>query len=145
MGARPRSQRRTPDPGLLQHLSPEDILAFFVRRWQMELTFADVRAHLGVETQRQWSDLAILRTTPALLGLYSLITLWAAEPLSKGAVPYAAAWYAKSRFTFSDAIAAVRLNIWLGNISSRSTVPIDQQKIPPNRLIRIAQAMCHAA
>ena len=126
-------------------LSPEDILAFFVRRWQVEVTFAEVRAHLGVETQRQGSDLAILRTTPALLGLYSLITLWAAEPLSKGAVPYAAAWYAKSRFTFSDAIAAVRLNIWLGNISSRSNVPIDQQKIPPNRLIRIAQAMCHAA
>ena len=127
------------------NLSPEEILAFFVRRWQVEGTFAEVRAHLGVETQRQWSDLAILRTTPALLGLYSPITLWAAELLDKGATPYAAAWYRKSRFTFSDAIAAVRLNTWVGDISSRSTVSIDQQKIPPNRLIRIAQTICHAA
>ena len=126
-------------------LSPEDILAFFVRRWQVEVTFAEVRAHLGVETQRQWSEPAILRTTPALLGLYSLITLWAAEPLKNGATPYAAAWYAKTRFTFSDAIAAVRLKIWIGDISSRSTDPPDQQKIPPDRLIRIAHAICHVA
>ena len=34
-----------------------------------------VRTHLGVETQRQWSDLAIARTTPALLGLFSWTTL----------------------------------------------------------------------
>ena len=61
------------------------------------------------------------------------------------ATPYVAAWYAKSRVTFSDAIAAVRLKIWLGDISSRSTTPLDQQKIPPERLIRIAQAICHAA
>ena len=126
-------------------LSPEDILAFFVRRWQMEVTFAEVRAHLGVETQRQWSKLAILRTTPTLLGLYVLITLWATEPLSKDTAPYTAAWYAKISFTFSDAIAAVRLKIWIGDIYSRSTDPLDLQKIPPDRIIRIAQAICHAA
>ena len=64
-------------------------------------------AHLGVETQRQWSDKAISRTTPALLGLYSLVTLWAEELLRQGAMPYAAAWYRKSAFTFTftDAIA----------------------------------------
>ena len=122
-------------------LSPEDILAFFVRRWQVEVTFAEVRAHLGVETQRQWSELAILRTTPALLGLYSLISLWAIEPLSEDADPYAAAWYAKTRFTFSDAIAAVRLKIWIGDIYSRSANPLDRQKIPPDRIIRIAQVI----
>src|SRR3974390_303206 len=57
--------------------APVDILQWFVSRWQLEVTFQDARAHLGVETQRQWSDLAILRTTPALLGLCSLVTLWA--------------------------------------------------------------------
>ena len=58
---------------------PLDILRWFVRRWSIEVTFAEVRRHLGVETQRQWSDPAIARTTPALLGLFSLITLWAHE------------------------------------------------------------------
>jgi hypothetical protein len=57
--------------------APVDILQWFVSRWQLEVTFQEVRAHLGLETQRQWSDLAILRTTPALLGLFSLVTLWA--------------------------------------------------------------------
>ena len=55
----------------------EDILSWFVRRWTIEVTFAEVRRHLGVETQRQWSDKAIARTTPALLGLYALVALWA--------------------------------------------------------------------
>ena len=57
--------------------TPATILGWFVSRWRVETTFQEVRAHLGVETQRQWSDLAILRTTPALLGLFSLITVWA--------------------------------------------------------------------
>ncbi len=67
--------------------------------------------HLGVEAQRQWSDLAILRTTPALLGLFSLITVWAdgvARDIATTLRPNAAAWYRKQEPTFSDAIAAVR-------------------------------------
>jgi hypothetical protein len=56
---------------------PLDILRWFIRRWSTEVTFAEVRRHLGVETQRQWSEPAIARTTPALLGLFSLIALWA--------------------------------------------------------------------
>jgi hypothetical protein len=61
---------------------PLDILRWFIRRWSIEVTFAEVRRHLGVETQRQWSEPAIARTTPVLLGLFSLITLWANEVYS---------------------------------------------------------------
>ncbi|GAA4012866.1 hypothetical protein GCM10022631_25730 [Deinococcus rubellus] len=59
--------------------TPMQILEYFVQRWQVEVTFEEVRAHLGVETQRQWTDLASARTTPALLGLFSLVTLMAHE------------------------------------------------------------------
>src|SRR6476659_6176566 len=90
---------------------PLDVLRWFVRRWSVEVTFAEVRRHLGVETQRQWSDLAIARTTPALLGLFSLVTLWAGA--TRGGVrPRSAAWYPKPRPTFSDALAAVRYRLW---------------------------------
>src|SRR3954447_19815858 len=92
-------------------LDPVMILTYFVRRWQVEVTFSESRAHLGVETQRQWSDHAILRTTPALLGLFSLITIWANElAQADGGMLrcHAAAWYQKKDPTFSDAIAAVR-------------------------------------
>src|SRR5215211_8692103 len=54
---------------------PEEILSWFVMRWQLEVTFQEMRGHLGFETQRQWSDMAVRRTTPALLGLFSLATL----------------------------------------------------------------------
>ncbi len=94
---------------------PGRILGWFVLRWQMETTFQETRAHLGVETQRQWSDLAILRTTPALLGLFSLVTIWAdelARTPASAVHPRTAAWYDKPTPTFSDAIAAVRRALW---------------------------------
>src|SRR3954465_7534346 len=94
-------------------LSPEQILAFFMRRWQMEPTFRHVREHLGVETQRQWSDKAIARTTPVLLGLFSLITVLAHSLSACHDFPTrSAAWYSKPLPTFSDALALVRSRLW---------------------------------
>jgi len=53
------------------------ILTWFIRRWRLEVTFEESKAHLGIETQRQWNDLAIARTTPSLYGLFSVVTLMA--------------------------------------------------------------------
>lgn len=95
-------------------LSAEDILAHYVSRWNIEVTFQECRAHLGVETQRQWNFLAIARTTPILLGLYSLVVLLAYR-LSSVHNPIRArrtAWYTKPEVTFSDVLAFVRLYLW---------------------------------
>ncbi len=87
---------------------PSNILRWFVRRWRTETTFEEARRHLGVETQRQWSDLAILRTTPALLGLFSLVTLWATRLAAERSIlPECVYWYPKHYATFSDALALV--------------------------------------
>jgi hypothetical protein len=126
-------------------IDPAEIIALFVRRWQIEVTFAETRAHLGVETQRQWSDKAIIRTTPTLLGLYSLVSLWACDLLADNPAPYAAAWYRKTNLTFTDAIGAVRLSLWLGDIFQRSPQKPETPLIPPDRAIRMAQALCFAA
>ena len=73
---------------------PEEILRWFMMRWQLEVTFQEMRRHLGFETQRQWSDMAIRRTTPALLGLFSLETLSAHRQMRQaaGALRPRAAW-----------------------------------------------------
>jgi hypothetical protein len=92
---------------------PVQIIKWFVLRWQAEVTYHEVREHLGVETQRQWSDRAILRTTPALLGLFSLVTLLAHQHARRKKLPIRqAAWYHKTQPTFSDALALVRRQIW---------------------------------
>lgn len=80
---------------------PQQILGWFVPRWQVQVTFEEVRAHLGGETQRQGSNLAILRTTLALRSLFSLVAL-CAHPLLQGAPlpPRQAAWYTKARHLF---------------------------------------------
>ena len=125
---------------------PADILAWFVCRWQVEVTFEEVRAHLGVETQRQWSDSAIQRTTPALLGLFSLVTLWAHQlSKSRSLKPRTAAWYPKPTPTFSDAIAAVRREIWAHQISFTSRPNRDSIEIPRHIWHRMQNALAHAA
>lgn len=97
------------DPGV----PPAQIVQWFILRWQLEVTLEEVRAHLGVETQRQWSDQAIARTTPTLLGLFSLVTLLAHQSVRRGKLPVRrAAWYAKTIPTFSDALAIVRQTLW---------------------------------
>jgi hypothetical protein len=124
---------------------PLDMLRWFVRRWSVEVTFAEVRRHLGVETQRQWSDLAIARTTPALLALFSLVTLWAEDLLDGGILPRRAAWYPKPRPSFSDALAAVRYRLWTSTTFATSQSHGDVAEIPRATLEQIVQAACYPA
>jgi hypothetical protein len=129
-----------------ESLRPTRILSYFVRRWQMEVTFAEVRRHLGVETQRQWSRLAIDRTTPILLGLFSIVALLA-ERLHRtgGLMPRQAAWYLKPVLTFSDALAAVRRRLWASEFMSCSPSDRDSATIPASLLEHWAQALAYAA
>lgn len=94
---------------------PEQIINWFVLRWNIEVTFEEVRAHLGVETQRQWSDKAIQRSTPLLMGLYSLLTLVALKMNETKVllVQEANSWYdKKGELTFVDIVIAVRRSLW---------------------------------
>ena len=90
-----------------------DLLKQYMLRWNVEVTFEEARAHVGVETQRQWSDLAIARTTPVLFGLFSLITCAALHFYRNGELtPQSSAWYKKPEITFSDLIAVMRRKTW---------------------------------
>jgi hypothetical protein len=94
------------------NVEPIQMLAWFVERWRLEVTFQEVRTHLGVETQRQWSDNAIDRTTPLLLGLFSFVTLTAHRLDQRSPIAIRqAAWYCKNTATFADAIEAVRRHL----------------------------------
>ena len=125
---------------------PARIVAWFVRRWQVEVTFQEARAHLGVETQRQWSDKAIARTTPCLLALFSIVTLLAARlPARERRHAAATAWYRKPQPTFSDALAAVRRTIWREQGFATSRRRSDRPKRRSALPIPWAYALCHAA
>ena len=126
--------------------SPLTIVSWFVRRWQVEVTFQEVRRTLGMETQRQWSDEAIARTTPCLLALFSLVTLLADRLVRRGTLPISKeAWYTKPRPTFSDALAAVRQHYWTQVGFRGSARKDDKLKLP--RVLReaLAYALCRAA
>ena len=126
--------------------TPEQMLPWFVRRWTMEVTFEEARAHLGLETQRQWNERAIARTTPALLSLFSVIALTAHLLIHKGAAGVrSTAWYTKTRPTFSDAIALVRRHVWDHLHFSMSQQETDMIKIPRALFERFTEALCYAA
>jgi hypothetical protein len=132
-----------------QEADPVQILLWFARRWQMEVTFHEVRAHLGVETQRQWSEQAIARTTPALMGLFSLVTLVAHEhyrhQTTHLAMRQVAAWYTKMTPTFSDALALVRHHLWTQTTFPKSLCDSDVEKVPRALLTHLADLLCCAA
>ena len=124
---------------------PKQILEWFIMRWQVEVTFQEVRTHLGVETQRQWSDKAIARTTPILLSLFSLVTLLAHKLTKRGNLPVRqAAWYAKSLPTFSDALAIVRRQLWLHLFFGTSNIQDDIQKYPASLQEIFLNAVCYS-
>ncbi|HEV8191690.1 MAG TPA: transposase [Ktedonobacterales bacterium] len=122
----------------------DEIVHDFMKRWSVEATFEESRAHLGVETQRQWSDRAIERTTPLLFGLYSLVTLFGAALAPDGRPPHRqAAWYHKSSATFSDILALVRRHLW-GNFDF-PTAQADPNVVllPRATLAQLARAACY--
>jgi DDE superfamily endonuclease len=124
---------------------PATTVAEFVKRWPIEVTFEEARAHLGVETQRQWSDRAIERETPCLLGLYSVVALLGhalhrASPIAIRA----AAWYPKAEATFSDVLAAARRECW-GFLDIRTSAgDPSYAEIPRAQLDRLLNAVCYA-
>ena len=125
--------------------TPDQILTWFVLRWQLEVTLEEARRHLGVESQRQWSDLAIQRTTPALLGLFSLVTLLAHPDMATANYVRQAAWYHKSAPTFIDALALVRRPLWGHTLFCTSPASDDMVEVPRVLVERLADALCHAA
>jgi hypothetical protein len=127
-----------------QSLSAVEVVSRFIKRWTVEVTFEESRAHLGVETQRQWSDLAIERSTPCLLGMFSLVALFGKALHPDGKVPVQrTAWYDKREATFSDVLAEVRRYLW-GNFTFQ-TSPTDPDVclVPRSHVERLAYAVCY--
>ncbi len=122
----------------------EEIIKDFMKRWSLEVTFEEGRAHLGIETQRQWSDRAIERSTPLLFGLFSLVTLFGRALHPDGQVPVAqAAWYRKQTATFGDVLALVRRQVWSQGTFPTSPADPDVVLVPRSTLERLSWAVCY--
>jgi hypothetical protein len=127
-------------------VEPVQILAWFVLRWQLEVTWQEARVHLGMETQRQWNALAMARTTPILLGLFSIITLLAARLAQERGLPVRqAVWSRKPLPTVADAMAGVRQHVWAHTHFCMSPGKPDMVEIPCAWLNRLTDTLCYAA
>jgi hypothetical protein len=119
---------------------PPQIVGWFIKRWQLEVTFEESRRHLGVETQRQRSDKAVARSAPCLFGLYSVVTIPAQELAQEKKLSLRrSAWYEKEEATFADARAAVRRHLWAAQHFQTSKNEAEMIKIPRAFLERLIQ------
>lgn len=126
--------------------APRRIIEWFIKRWQVEVTFEETRRHLGIETNRQWSAKAIQRTTPCLLGMYSLVAMVAGEVAGRGSLEIRqAVWYQKQVAAFSDAIGCVRQQIWEWQSFQTSGAEVEMIKIPRSYLECLTDTLCFAA
>ena len=124
--------------------SPREVLDLFSRRWSMETTYEEARAHLGVETQRQWSNPAVFRTTPLLLGLFSVVALYVHQHTERLALsPRRAAWYPKPAPTFADALARLRQHLWFEHLVTSAGRADMMEPISP-AVRRCVEAACYA-
>jgi hypothetical protein len=127
-------------------VDPIQILEWCVLRWRLEVTWQEARAHLGMETPRPWNALAIARTPPALLGLFSMITLWAGQVAQEHALPIRqAVWYRTVQPTCADAIAVVRQHLWTSTHFPMSPAKADIVEIPRALLNRLTETLGYAA
>jgi hypothetical protein len=121
------------------------VVEWFVARWNIEVTFAEARAHLGFETQRQWSTPAIGRATPCLLGLFSQVVLLAKALHPEQLPTRPAAWYAKEEATFADALAAVRTHLRATWQSDELPAAADPVVIPRRLWVALTEGLAYAA
>jgi hypothetical protein len=126
--------------------TPVEILPWVVRRWSVEVPFEEARAHVGLETQRQWSDQAMARTTPVLLVLFSLVTVLALALSQGGQIPVpVTAWYHKDKPTFSDCLTLVRRHLWRARYSVSSTPGAECRQFPQAALDLLIHGVSLAA
>lgn len=126
------------------HISAKQIIVWFAWRWNIEVTFEELRAFLGFETQRQWSDRAIERTTPCLFGIFSLVTIMAKLLFPIELPVRQTSWYIKEEATFSDALAAVRKHLWSHLNYERSSQNPDLFLIPQAALFSLVDSACYS-
>lgn len=113
-------------------MRPKQIVEHYVTRWNIETTFEEVRAHVGLETAENYCENAVKRTVPALLGLFSIIAVWfrkqwQLEPPKLQRAP----WYRKTEPTFSDALCAIRLDLLDHTFLSDPLLRAGLDLIPP--------------
>jgi hypothetical protein len=126
------------------YISARQIIICFALRWNIEVTFEELRAFLGFETQRQWSDRALERTTPCLFGIFSLVTLMARTLYPTELPVRQTSWYIKDDATFSDALAAVRRHLWSYLNYERSSQNPDLFLIPQAALFSLMDSACYS-
>jgi hypothetical protein len=117
-------------------LSAPRIIELYTARWSIEVTFQEVRQHLGFATPRNRKDKSVLRTGPCLLGLFSVVSLLFHRITSGGqqakpAKPQSYPWHVKANATFNDALAAVRRQLWTQTVFPEALPHGGLKKLPP--------------
>lgn len=126
-------------------MSPAQIIACYTGRWNLETTFQELRAYLGLESTRGWVRRTVRRAAPCLFGLYSVVALLFAwlPRTRRGAIHVH--WAGKRGLSFSDAITSVRRWLWQDGIFATLGHDTAFSKIPEELQALLLSALAPAA
>lgn len=110
-------------------LDVEQLIGYYTGRWNIETTFEETRSCLHLGTACGWCRETVLRVTPCLFGLYSVVA-WLYNQLPSCRQVRAIEWPGKSVVTFSDALTVVRRWLWSEGVFARVDGGSAVEKLP---------------
>jgi hypothetical protein len=127
------------------HLNPKRIVECYTQRWSIETTFQECREYLRLESTKSYSKATVLRFTPCLFGLYTMIVLLYLQLPESLHPPPVLSWHGKSTVTFSDMMRHVRKAIWKQWVFQTPAATAAFSKLPTALQETILYALAPAA
>jgi Transposase DDE domain len=127
------------------NLRPKQIVECYTQRWSIETTFQECREHLKLASTKCYGQHTVLRFTPCLFGLYTLIVLLYLQLPDLLRLPSVVSWSGKSTTTFADMLTCVRRAIWQQWFFQTPTTAEPFSKLPRSLQETILYALAPAA
>jgi DDE superfamily endonuclease len=125
-------------------LRPKQIVECYTQRWSIETTFQECREQLKLESTKCYSQQMVLRFTPCLFGLYTIIVLLYLQLPKLLRLPIMVSWSGKST-TFADMLACVHRAIWQQWVFQTPNETTQFSKLPRSLQETILYALAPAA
>ncbi|HZT82946.1 MAG TPA: transposase [Gemmataceae bacterium] len=126
-------------------MTAQQVIESYTARWNVETTFAELRACLGLETTRGRCQQTVLRAEPCLFGLYSVVALWFEQLPAERQAETGVEWEGKQGVTFSDALTAVRRWLWADGVFTTAGHDTAFAKLPEPFRQALLRALAPAA
>jgi DDE superfamily endonuclease len=126
-------------------MRPQQVVEWYTQRWSIETTFQECREYLKLESTKGYGQQTVLRFTPCLFGLYTMVVLLYLQLPRPSRALSTVLWRGKSTVTFSDMMTCVRRALWQQWVFQTQAASQEFSKLSPSLQETILYALAPAA